>query len=152
MRHLVATVVVSVLLCCPVLGWAGDSLRVHDAWLRAQPPGQPNSAAYMTLENVGKRALTIVAVATPLAQRVEIHESRQQDGMWRMQAQESLAVGPGQTSLLAPGGRHLMLFGVKRALREGEQVPFELSLQGGELVRVSAEVRGFDAASQHDHH
>ena len=148
MRHLL----VAVLLCCPLLAWAGDELRVHDPWLRAMPPGQANSAAYMTVENTGKRVLTIVAVSTPLAQRVEIHESRQQDGMWRMQAQESLALDPGQTALLAPGARHLMLFGLKRALREGEQVPFELSLQSGESVRVSAEVRGFDAAAQHDHH
>jgi copper(I)-binding protein len=148
MRHFV----IAVLLYCPLLAGAEDSLRVSDAWLRALPPGQANSAAYMTLENIGERVLTIKGVTTPLAQRVEIHESRQQDGMWSMQAEESLTLDPGQTSVLAPGARHLMLFGLKRAPREGERVAFELNLQGGQLVRVSAEVRGFDSAVKHDHH
>ncbi|MCZ6829105.1 MAG: copper chaperone PCu(A)C [Gammaproteobacteria bacterium] len=146
MRHFIA-----ILLFCPMLSWAGNSLRVTDAWLRALPPGQPNSAAYMVLNNAGEQALTIVAVSSQLAQRVEIHESRQQDGMWRMQAQASLSLAAGQTTVLAPGGRHLMLFGLKRSPREGEQVQFELTLQGGEQVLVTAQVRGFATGGEHDH-
>ena len=147
MRHIFV-----LLLFSPLLSWAGSTLQVTDAWLRAMPPGQPNSAAYMVLNNTGEQVLTIVAVSSELAQRVEIHESRQQDGMWRMQAQSSLLLGAGQTTVLAPGSRHLMLFGLKRSLREGEKVQFELTLQGGAQVLVSAEVRGFATGSSHDHH
>lgn len=143
--------VVAIVLLCPWLAQADAALLVTDAWLRALPPGQPNSAAYMVLNNTGDREVTIVNVSSELAQRVEIHESRQQDGMWRMQAQKSLALAAGQTTELAPGGRHLMLFGLKRSPREGERVQFQLTLQDGRQLQVNAEVRGFTSSGRQHH-
>jgi copper(I)-binding protein len=148
MRYFFAILLIS----CSVLSRAEGALQVADAWLRALPPGQSNSAAYMVLSNSGERELTIVSVSSPLARRVEIHESRQQDGVWRMQAQDSLSLAAGQLDELAPGGRHLMLFGLTHSPREGEQVQFELTLGDGEKVTVSATVRGLAAKNEHQHH
>ena len=151
-RHFITTLLLCPLLTCSLLCHADTALQVSQAWLRAMPPGQPNGAAYMTLTNRGEQALTIVAMSSPLAQRVEIHESRLQDGMWRMQALAGLLLAAGQTEVLAPGGKHLMLFGLKHSPQEGEEVQFELTLQGGERVLVKAQVRGLAAGGGHHQH
>jgi copper(I)-binding protein len=120
---------------------AGGAIDVTDAWLRGVPPGQENSAAYMTLVNHSASPRTVVGVSSPQARAVEIHESSQQDGMWRMRRLVKLPVPAGGKALLQPGGVHLMVFGLVYTPTPGEKVPFELLLDSGETVLVEAEVR-----------
>jgi copper(I)-binding protein len=41
-----------------------------------------------------------------------------------------------------PGGKHIMLMGLKRALKVGEKVPLVLKLDGGQSLTVQAVVKG----------
>jgi copper(I)-binding protein len=128
---------------------AQSSVTVRDAWLRAMPPGQPNGAAYLTLVNNGAEPRSLVAVSSPLAGSVEIHESSQVDGMWRMRALPALDIAPGATVELAPGGVHLMMFRMARSPQPGESVELVLQFDAGEPVIVAAEVRPAGAATHH---
>ena len=47
----------------------------------------------------------------------------------------------GATLRFAPGGLHIMLQGLTRALTPGEEVPLELLLEGGGSLSVRARVR-----------
>ncbi len=138
------------LLLCHAAGAVAE-LRISDAWLRAMPPGPPNSAAYMTLQNSGASPVAVVAVATPVADAVEIHESVQEDGLWRMRELEQLRLAPGETLSLSPGGRHLMVLGLRQRPVAGDSVSFQLTLDNGDMVQVQAVVRR-DAAEPHQHH
>ncbi|MWR20638.1 copper chaperone PCu(A)C, partial [Helicobacter pylori] len=40
-----------------------------------------------------------------------------------------------------PGGKHIMLLGVKRTLRAGEQVPLVFALEGNKSLTVQAVVK-----------
>jgi copper(I)-binding protein len=125
---------------------------VSDAWVRALPPGQANTAAYLTLSNPGDEMITVVGASSGLAGKVEIHTTREVDGYRRMEQLEHLELAPGQVLELAPGGTHLMLLGLDQMPTVGEQVRLCLQLAAGEPVCTSADVRKSAAAgSAHDH-
>jgi periplasmic copper chaperone A len=57
---------------------------------------------------------------------VEIHSMSMQNGVMKMRMLEQLELQPNKTEKLAPGGFHLMLFGLKAPLQEGQKVDFTL--------------------------
>ena len=139
-------------LLCPCLAAAAETLVVRDAWMRALAPGQPTGAAYMLLQNEGSQDVTVVAVSSDVAARVELHVSSQQEGVWRMRQLETLTVTAGESMALEPGGRHLMMFQLQRSPHEGERVEFLFTLSDGQQVAGTAEVRGLAGGSGHEHH
>ena len=127
------------LLCAlPALARA---LEVEGAFLRELPPGQTTSAMYMTLRNTGDNPVRIVGARVDAVDTAEIHEHRHADGMMRMQRVDSLDIAAGASVVLAPGGYHLMLFGVQRQFAAGDEVPFCLRLADGNERCARARVK-----------
>jgi hypothetical protein len=107
----------------------------------------------MSLANDGAAPVVVAGAGSPDFARVEIHRTVDAQGVARMQAQPALAVAPGTTLILAPGGLHLMLIEPKRRLAAGDRVDIELRLDDGRRVGTVAEVRGGAApAAGHEHH
>jgi periplasmic copper chaperone A len=136
----------------PILALAAASLApafalaqvtVTDPWVRATVPAQKVSGAFMQLRSA--KAARLVEVKSPVAGRVEIHEMAMQGQTMRMRAIEGLDLPAGQPVNLASGGYHVMLFDLQRQLKEGEQVPLTLTVQGAdgkrENIAVQAPVR-----------
>lgn len=67
------------------------------------------SAGYLTLHNGSDDEIVITRVSSPQFGRVEMHESRVEDGVSRMRPIDVLAIPSGGDVALVPGGRHLML-------------------------------------------
>ena len=84
-------------------------LEISDGWIKHLPAAVPVRAGYVTLSNPGTGTRTIVGISSDGFASVEIHRSVQADGMMRMQRVEALAIEPGETVQLTPGGLHLML-------------------------------------------
>jgi copper(I)-binding protein len=82
-----------------------------------------------------------VGAQSAAADTVELHETMQHDGMVHMEAQTVVTVPARDSVVFAPGGKHFMLRGLRRALVEGEQVPMQLYLQNGDTIIFSAAVR-----------
>jgi len=158
MRQALISIMVLLLCSQPALalqgaaGTASAALQVSDAWMRALPPGQPTAAAYLTLKNVSESPILLVEISASVASRVEIHESVQEDGMWRMRAMPRMELAAGQSLSLEPGGIHLMMFGMQRSPQPGQQFQFEFTLASGETVSATANVRATGASSAHRHH
>lgn len=87
-----------------------------------------NTAAYVTLRNPGP-ARNLVSARCDIAQ-AELHEHTEEDGMMKMRQVPQIAIPP-EGLELKPGGYHIMLIGLKRALQEGEKVPIVLGLDDG---------------------
>lgn len=131
------------------------SLAFEDVWVRAMPPFQPNSAAYLTLVNISDVAVGIVGASSEVAEKVELHTTSIVDGLTRMEQLQGLAVAPGERVELAPGGTHLMLLGLAYRPVPGDEIELCLQLASGEEVCTVAEVRrssGRSGAQEHQHH
>lgn len=128
-----------------LLACARSGLTAPDAWIRAAPPGAQVTALYFTLRNSSERSEVLVAVETPAAHRVTIHETGGHEGMSGMRPRDRVLIAPGQTVQLAPGGLHVMLEGLERDLIPGEQVPVTLRFASGAVVPVAAVVRPLGA-------
>lgn len=128
--------------------WAAGKpgIRVTEAWSRATPAVAPVAGGFMTLANAGDREDRLLRVESGIAQRVEIHEMRHEDGVMRMrQLADGLAVPAGGTVVLKPGGYHLMFIKPLRALAEGERFDATLVFQRAGKVKVVFDVRAMGA-------
>ena len=100
---------------------------VSDPWMRATVPAQKSAGAFMRVQSA--TPARVVGVRTPVAETAELHEMRMQGQTMRMNAVGSIDLPAGQAVNLAPGGYHVMLFGLKRQLKEGESVPMTLVVE-----------------------
>ena len=115
-------------------------LVVRDAWVRSADSGA-TGGAYLTLANVDTSALTIVGMSTPVAASTELHETMQMTGMVHMMARPDFVLARDSVLTMAPGGLHLMLTGLNRALHAGDTVQLTLTLADGRSVPVAIPVR-----------
>lgn len=114
-------------------------VQVHQAWVRTPNPAVDVAAAYMTLVNTASEALSLMAVSSPHANIVEMHETKTVDGMASMQKAASIRIPARGTVAFEPGGTHLMLMGLHRPLPRAFE--FTLRFDDGGTVTVSAPVR-----------
>jgi periplasmic copper chaperone A len=119
---------------------AADGVAISDAYVRAVPPGQPNSASFMTVKNSSGSDHALVGGSSPAAEVVELHTHTMEDGMMRMRQVERIDLPAGKDVTLKPGGLHVMLIGLKQKLIPGEKVPLTLKFEDGSEVAVDAPV------------
>jgi copper(I)-binding protein len=127
-------------------GALAQSVQVVDAWSRATPPGMAVGVAYFTIRNTGKSD-RLLGVSSPVAKRAELHVSSMNDGVMRMQALSSVDIGSGAPTSFEPSGKHVMLVGLKRALKEGDAFPLVLTFANAGKVETMVQVRGNQPAS-----
>lgn len=126
---------------------AGDGgVRVQDAWTRAVPAVAPVAGGFLTVLNTANSDDRLLRVESDIAQRVEIHQMRNDGGMMRMRALPEGVVVPARGKLeLKPGGYHLMLIKPRRALVEGGHFDATLVFQRAGRVPARFEVRAMGA-------
>ncbi|MCU7883929.1 MAG: copper chaperone PCu(A)C [Candidatus Thiodiazotropha sp. (ex Lucinoma annulata)] len=124
-----------------VAGSAGDSIMVDDPYVRAVPPGQPNSASFMSLHNKSGQGYTLIGASTSVAEVAELHTHTMDGGMMRMRKVEKINLPAGERVSLQPGGLHIMLIGLKQKLVPDERVQLTLQFEDGSNLKVEAPVR-----------
>ncbi|MGK0265788.1 MAG: copper(I)-binding protein [Maricaulis sp.] len=117
-------------------------IDVRAGWMRPHPQGRDVTAAYFALYLASGSADRLVSARIDGASRVEMHGHSMdpQTGMMHMEPigpQDLLASGP---MLFAPGGRHLMVFGLDSVM-EGDSVNGVLVFERAGEVAVNFEVR-----------
>lgn len=113
---------------------------VSEAWVRLPAAAGRPGAGYLVVS--GKNAAdALVAASAAKADRVEIHSMAMVDGVMRMRAEPSLPVPANGKLMLAPGGNHLMLFGLDPALKPGDQIAITLTFASGAKVEARAQAR-----------
>lgn len=124
-----------------VAGGAADSLSVSDLYVRAVPPGQPNSAAFMTIRNDGATNHAVVGAESPASKIVELHTHVEDGGVMKMRRIEKIEVPAQGETLLKPGGLHVMLIDLNEGLKEGTSIPLTLVFEDGSKKEIQAPVR-----------
>jgi hypothetical protein len=113
---------------------------VTAAWALTADSGA-TGGAYLTIVNSDSVAVELVGAASPFATSVEVHESMQHDGMSHMMPKASVAIGARDSVVMTPGGLHVMLNQLTRALTAGDSVPLTLRFSNGDSVLVNVPVR-----------
>ncbi|WP_138468005.1 copper chaperone PCu(A)C [Poseidonocella sp. HB161398] len=115
---------------------AGD-IAIHDAYARASTSRSVSGAAFMTIENAGAAPDRLIAVASPAAERAELHTHIQDaNGVMKMtEVEEGFEIPAHGSHALARGGDHMMLMGLLQPLKQGDMVPVTLTFEkAGEIA------------------
>jgi copper(I)-binding protein len=148
----------------PVPGGSASvgGLRIAGAWARAaslmsgaatsMPMGTPeggmgmemagtNSAAYMIIRNDGGQADRLIRAESDVATAVELHNVKMENDVMTMFQVDGIDVPANGQAELKPGSFHVMLIGLTRDLKPGDQVKLTLTFEKAGPVTLEAEVR-----------
>ncbi len=107
---------------------AAQSITVTNPWVRATVQGQKATGAFMTVTS--KENAKLVAVSSPVANVVEIHEMKMDKDVMKMAAlPNGLDLPAGKAVDLKPGSYHIMLMDLKLPLTKEVVVPLTLTFQ-----------------------
>ena len=119
---------------------SGNEIVIKDQWLR---PGAEKmaSALYFTMENNGSTADTLYSIDSDVSNMVELHETYSNGSVMGMREIGQVVINPGETVKLEPGGKHVMVMKLKKDLKIGEKVDFNLHFRKAGEIKITAEVK-----------
>ncbi len=126
-------------------------IGVETPWARATIGAGKTGVIYLTLHNHGTNSDRLIAVATPIAKRAALHTHNMDKGVMRMRPVDALEVAIGKPIALEPGGRHIMMMGLKYPLREGGSFPLTLTFENAGSATIMVDVRSATASGGHQH-
>ena len=94
----------------------------------------------MTLVNRGRQADRLVGASSPVAARAQLHAHQMEGNVMKMRPLGAVEVAPGSPTVLAPGGIHVMLMGLKGPLVEGTAFSLELRFEHAGRMEVEVQV------------
>jgi len=128
-----------------------SGIEVQDAWARATPPNAKNAAVYMVLKNDRPVIDLLLSVKTPAAKVVELHTVIKEKGMMLMQPVENISIPAHGTTVLQPGGSHMMLVNLKEQLKTGTHIDLTLEFKHEGEIKLKVPVHK-SREKTHDHH
>ena len=127
-------------------------INVKEGYVRAVPPGQMNSAAFMQLHNPSDKAIAVISGNSTAAKHVELHTHTNDNGVMQMRQVERFDIPAKGSTTLQPGGHHIMLIGLENDLLPGSDVSLTLEFSDGSSQSVELPVQKIMPMSQGHHH
>ena len=119
----------------------GADIEIEGAYARASIPNVPNSAAFFVIKNNSDKDIAITSANSDIAEKNELHTHIKENQMMKMMKIEKLVV-PAKSSLeLKSGGDHVMLMGLKKELKAGDEINLELSFSDGDKKSIKVPVK-----------
>ena len=119
----------------------GADVEIDGAYARASIPNVPNSAAFFVIKNNSDKDIAITSANSDIAEKNELHTHIKENEMMKMMKIEKLVV-PAKSSLeLKSGGDHVMLMGLKKELKAGDEINLELSFSDGDKKNIKVPVK-----------
>ena len=116
-------------------------VKVDQPYARAVPPGQPNSAAFMSLKNNSDTEVSLVSASSSVSKVAELHAHTNENGVMKMRQVPQITLKGNQQVELKPGGLHIMLIGLKQNLVKGETVDLTLNFSDGSSKSLDINVK-----------
>lgn len=121
---------------------AAAPLTVKDPWIKAAD--NKMTGVFGTLVNNTDAEVTVVSGVSTASKMVELHETADVDGKPMMRPKEGGFVIPAKGShMLKPGADHVMLMGLTKAVKPGDEVTVTLTLKDGRTVEFTAVAKAF---------
>lgn len=145
-RFAVTVATILMLTAGGALAQSSSGIAIESIWARATPPGAKTGAVYLTLVNRGAADDKLLGATTPLAAMAGLHSEIMANGVMEMRPLKSVDVPPGGKAVLKPGGRHIMLMGLKQPLKRGGHFPLTLRFAHAAPMTVQVEIAKVGAA------
>lgn len=118
----------------------GNEIIIKDQWLR---PGAEKmaTALYFTIENDGNVADTLYSIDSDVSNMVQLHETYSNGSVTGMREIGQVVINPGETVRFEPGGKHVMVMMLKKDLKIGGKVDFNLHFRKAGEIKITAEVK-----------
>lgn len=128
-----------------------NGIALAGPWTRPASAGGMG-VGYVKITNEGSAPDVLLGASSDIAERVELHETTiSADGVASMKPVKQVDIAPGQSVELKPGGLHIMLIGLKEAIKDGP-VKLKLNLQKAGAINVDLAVRTSAPAAGEDEH
>jgi copper(I)-binding protein len=124
-----------------------STVTATDPVVRLSPvAGQPAAGYLRVSASADHQALT--GVSSPQAARIEMHETMSAGTMTMMRPLAQIDLASRPEVVFAPGGRHLMIFGLDPKLKPGDSAQLVIHFAHGAPITVPAKLiaAGDDAA------
>jgi copper(I)-binding protein len=147
LRRLALAALVAILaLPAFALDYKLGAIEIGHPWSRATPPTAESGGGYLVLKNTGTTPDRLIAVKSPAADRVEIHEMKMDGNIMRMrEVEKGIEIPPGATVELKPGGFHVMFMGLKAPFAKEAKVPLTLVFEKAGSIDVDLMVQAMGA-------
>lgn len=127
--------------------------------VRANIPGQKNTAAFAHWHNTSDQTLRLTSLSTDAAERIELHTHVDNNGQMQMRKVEDFSLAPKQHLSMRDSNLHLMLMNTAKPLKEGEKINIKACFNGDQCVESSYTVisihnekKAADTKHQHKQH
>lgn len=115
---------------------------VASPYLRATPAGAQVAGGYMTITNTGSTPDRLTGGMLDQVRRLEIHEMTTAGDVMRMRpVPDGIAIGPGETVELKPGGYHVMGMELQGGFTAGQTVKAMLQFEKAGTLAIEYAVR-----------
>ena len=129
-------------------------VHVEDGWARATVEGMKMGGAFMKIHNDEAKQDFLLGGSSPVAERVEVHTHINDNGVMRMrEVKGGIPLPAGQTQELKRGSYHIMFFGLKKPLQEGDKFDLNLKFKNAKPQKITVTVKPMQAGAMpaHDH-
>ncbi|MBN2117273.1 MAG: copper chaperone PCu(A)C [Anaerolineales bacterium] len=127
---------------------AAKGIEISEAWARPAAQGK-NGAIYFVIHNHAREADELTGVSSDIAEAVELHESRMDGDVMQMRQLESVPLQANAETIFKPGGLHVMLIGMKKDTKIGDEIEIVLHLKNFGDIEVSVPVKEAPASGGH---
>jgi len=125
----------------------GGGLAVLQAYATASAAPDV-SALYLTIENRGTAADTLLGVTTPVGHAM-LHTVEANNGLSTMRPVERLPIAAGTEIRMRPGAYHVMLTGLPAPLAAGDTIDVEATFARAGALRFRAPVMTYTDVVEH---
>src|SRR5258708_32859653 len=123
------------------------TLEIAQPWARATPPSAPAGGGFLKITNTGSTPDRLISASSPAAELVQVHEMKMDGSVKRMrEVEKGLEIPAGGSVMLAPGGYHLMMMGLKAPFKQGASVPVTLGFEKAGKIDVELAVEAMGAS------
>ena len=113
-----------------------NHLVIHGSYTFETYDGQENIAVYMSFFNNSDEDIKIDSFSSDISARIEMHDIKLTNDIAKMIMMKEVIVKRKSQLYLQPGGKHLMFFGIKKKLNDGDSFDIQVNLKNGKIHNV----------------
>ena len=112
-------------------------IALHGGYTFETSQEQKATAVYLSFFNNSEKEIEIESFSTDVANSVEMHDIKITDDIVKMFKVENVEIDSKSELFLQPGGRHLMLFGLKKKLNDKESFVLKVHLKNKVVLETN---------------